>query len=61
MKALRVHEWDLEEHEQHCKQVKGRNKGQVPVLEKLTNRHVGFGIIVSIGLGLGLGLEQGMG
>ena len=56
-----MHEWALEEHEQHCKQVKGQNKGQVPVLEKLTNRHVGFGIIVSFGLGLGLGLEQGMG
>ena len=56
-----MHEWALEEHEQHCKQVRGQNKGQVPVLEKLTNRHVGFGIIVSIGLGLGLELEQGMG
>ena len=36
----------LKEHTEYSKRVKGRNKGHVPILEKLTDRHIGFGVIV---------------
>lgn len=36
----------LAEHESHNAKVKGRNKGHTPVLEKLKDRRIGFGVVV---------------
>lgn len=45
-KMLECFNGALKEHADHNQKVKGKNKGHVPVLEKLTDRHVGFGVIV---------------
>ena len=45
-KLLECFNGALQEHADHNQKVKGKNKGHVPVLEKLTERHVGFGVIV---------------
>ena len=36
----------MQEHTAYSNQVKGRNKGHTPVLEKLMDQHVGFGVVV---------------
>ena len=36
----------LAEHGSHIAKVKGRNKGHTPVLEKLNDRRIGFGVVV---------------
>ena len=36
----------MQEHATYSNQEKGRNKGHTPVLEKLMDQHVGFGVVV---------------
>ena len=45
-KLLQSFNGAIREHEGHSKSIKGKNKGHAAVFEKLTDRRVGFGVVV---------------
>ena len=45
-KLLECFNGAMQEHADYNKRVKGRNKGHTPVLEKLMDRRLGFGVVV---------------
>lgn len=45
-KLLECFNGAMQEHAEYCQRIKGRNQGHTPVLNKLMDKRVGFGVIV---------------